>query len=99
MYRLELLSALRGRVLSSTKADVYSFEMSTKNIKLYGVMVRKWEFQLALKRFPNSSVSSLIWSWLTPGRASDHQKTLRDFKIIRSTNIIAACKISSNVNQ
>ena len=32
------------------------------------------EIQLPLKRFPDTSVSSLIFSWLTPGRASGHQK-------------------------
>ena len=31
------------------------------------------KIQQALKRFPNSSVSSLIRNWLTIGRANGHQ--------------------------
>ena len=30
------------------------------------------EFQLLLKRLPGSRISSLICSWLTPGKASNH---------------------------
>ena len=36
--------------------------------------IRRQKINLPLKRFPDSSVSSLICNWLTPGRASGHQK-------------------------
>ena len=65
------------------------------------------ENQLLLKRFPNSSISSLIRNWMTPGMASSHQELVTipmvrkmpdgDWSLYSTSSQINFCKESLKV--
>ena len=68
---------ITARNYNSSGKKLSLFLLDVLNLQFLNTTGLKREIQLLLKRFLHSSISSLICSWLMPGRASGHQNSLQ----------------------